>query len=72
MFILFLTFFIDLKVCKSSGGVCQVTFDGFYIETIICTVYGVIWYLIFRKSINYLQSKNVDEWHVEMKLKETL
>lgn len=71
-FYFFKHFFIYLKVCKSSGGICQVTIDGFYIETIICTIYGVIWYLIFRKSINYLQSKNVDEWHVEMKMKETL
>lgn len=55
------------KACSLSHGKCQIIVDGFYIETLACTIYGVIWYCIFRKSIKNLQSKNVKEWHVVMK-----
>jgi len=57
----------DRHVCDNSKGTCQVTIDGFYIETFLCTIYGLIWYCIFKKSINDLQSKNVKEWHVKTK-----
>jgi len=57
-------------MCSLSDGTCEVFIDGFYIETIICTIYGIIWIFIFRKIINNLQSKHVKEWHVEMKIKE--
>ncbi|XP_029343305.1 acetyl-coenzyme A transporter 1 isoform X2 [Acyrthosiphon pisum] len=57
------------EICSLSGGTCEVYIDGFYIETIICTIYGIIWFFIFRKIINNLQSKHVKEWHVEIKIK---
>ncbi|KAE9541831.1 hypothetical protein AGLY_003822 [Aphis glycines] len=58
------------EMCSLFGGTCEVFIDGFYIETIICTIYGIIWIFIFKKIINNLQSKNVKEWHVEIKSKE--
>lgn len=57
------------EICSLSGGTCEVYIDGFYIETVICTIYGIIWFFIFRKIINKLQSKHVKEWHVEIKIK---
>lgn len=57
-------------MCNLFGGTCEVFIDGFYIETIMCTIYGIIWIFIFRKIINNLQSKHVKEWHVEIKTKE--
>ncbi|VVC38254.1 Hypothetical protein CINCED_3A007861 [Cinara cedri] len=60
------------NVCKTCKENCEVYIDGFYIVTLICTVYGLIWYYKFRTSINNLQSKNVKEWHIEMKQREIL
>ncbi|KAL4098375.1 hypothetical protein QTP88_023000 [Uroleucon formosanum] len=57
------------EICSLSGGTCETYIDGFYIETVICTIYGIIWFFIFRKIINNLQSKHIKEWHVEIKMK---
>ncbi|VVC38259.1 Major facilitator superfamily domain,Acetyl-coenzyme A transporter 1 [Cinara cedri] len=54
----------DTNVCNSTDETCHVFIDGFYIETFLCTIYGIIWYCAFKKSIITLQSKPIEEWHV--------
>lgn len=59
-----------MQECISSNITCQVIIDGFYIETFICIIYGLIWYFSFKKTVYKLQSKNVNEWHIQIKKEE--
>ncbi|XP_050521736.1 acetyl-coenzyme A transporter 1-like isoform X2 [Daktulosphaira vitifoliae] len=54
----------DTNICTKSGGTCRISVDGFYIEALICTIYGILWFFFFRKPIKKLQSKPINEWHV--------
>lgn len=50
--------------CAAAGAECKIVFDGFYIESIICLVYGVVWLIFVRKWINYLQNLPTKAWLV--------
>lgn len=53
--------------CQTSGGKCEITVDGFYLETVLCTIFGICWYKYFSKTIHHLQSKDLKHWHVDSK-----
>ncbi|XP_055845025.1 acetyl-coenzyme A transporter 1 [Episyrphus balteatus] len=50
--------------CTSSGGRCEIVFDGYYIEAIICMIYGLVWLYFGRKWIAYLQNLPTKQWLV--------
>jgi len=50
--------------CSGIGGTCRIDIDGYYIEIIICLIYGIIWYKWARSKINQLQKMPVKSWHV--------
>ncbi|XP_014091814.2 acetyl-coenzyme A transporter 1 [Bactrocera oleae] len=53
--------------CEAAGGECKIVFDGYYIESIICIIYGIVWLLCVRRWINYLQSLPTRSWLVVKK-----
>ncbi|XP_050336198.1 acetyl-coenzyme A transporter 1 [Bactrocera neohumeralis] len=53
--------------CEAAGGECKIVFDGYYIESIICIVYGIVWLLCVRRWINYLQNLPTRSWLVVKK-----
>ncbi|XP_067645890.1 acetyl-coenzyme A transporter 1 isoform X2 [Eurosta solidaginis] len=55
--------------CEAAGGVCQIIFDGYYIESVLCAIYGIVWLLCVRRWINYLQSLPTRSWLVVKKRK---
>jgi PAT family acetyl-CoA transporter-like MFS transporter 1 len=55
---------IDQEDCLKIGGKCRVDIDGYYIEIIICLIYGIIWYKWGRSKINQLQRLPIKAWHV--------
>ncbi|XP_050442543.1 acetyl-coenzyme A transporter 1 [Adelges cooleyi] len=57
----------ETEACESSHGKCDITIDGFYVETVVCTIFGVLWYRYFSKIINQLQTKDLKHWHVNAK-----
>ncbi|KAL4097897.1 hypothetical protein QTP88_022597 [Uroleucon formosanum] len=58
----------DLKnICKTNGGECIVIVNGYYVETAVCTIIGIIWFCIFRKILNNVQSKDRSYWLVNIK-----
>lgn len=58
-------FLILLQQCrKYDGGECMILVDGYFIEVTICTVCGVLWYLLQRKSLKKLQSRPIEAWQV--------
>ncbi|XP_055912515.1 acetyl-coenzyme A transporter 1 [Eupeodes corollae] len=50
--------------CTSSGGRCEIIFDGYYIEAIVCMLYGLVWLYFGRKYIKYLQNLPTRQWLV--------
>lgn len=50
--------------CKAGDGACNVTVDGFYMELIICLLFGIVWFKFAKGKINELQSLPVKSWHV--------
>lgn len=55
-------FFFYFQLCISKGGKCVTVLDGFYIETALCTLIGVLWLLWGRKKINYIQNLTENSW----------
>jgi MFS transporter, PAT family, solute carrier family 33 (acetyl-CoA transportor), member 1 len=55
---------LDQDNCTKIGGACRVDIDGYYIEVIICLIYGIIWYKWGRSKINQLQKLPIKSWHV--------
>uniref|UniRef100_U5EUI4 Putative acetyl-coa transporter n=1 Tax=Corethrella appendiculata TaxID=1370023 RepID=U5EUI4_9DIPT len=54
----------EQEICTSSGGKCDITIDGYYIEIIFCFIYGVLWYLWGKSKIYYLQNLPLKAWRV--------
>ncbi|CAO1416279.1 unnamed protein product [Diamesa tonsa] len=55
---------VEQEDCTKMGGQCRIDVDGYYIECILCLIYGVFWYKWGRTKINYLQKLSVKSWHV--------
>jgi PAT family acetyl-CoA transporter-like MFS transporter 1 len=54
----------DQEECLRVGGKCRLDIDGYYIEIILCLIYGIIWYRFGKSRISYLQKLPVKAWHV--------
>ncbi|XP_050430837.1 acetyl-coenzyme A transporter 1-like isoform X1 [Adelges cooleyi] len=52
--------------CSSIGGSCSTTIDGYYLEILICTIIGIIWYICFNKPLRNLQTKSNEYWLVNL------
>ncbi|ENN71246.1 hypothetical protein HUJ04_007692 [Dendroctonus ponderosae] len=48
--------------CIQNGGTCETQLDGYYIETAICTIVGLLWLLWGMKKIRYIQSLGEGSW----------
>ncbi|XP_030385211.1 acetyl-coenzyme A transporter 1 [Scaptodrosophila lebanonensis] len=54
----------EQQECATAGGKCEITFDGYYMEAVGCVVYGIIWLMVVRKWILYLQNLPPRSWLV--------
>ena len=54
----------DQKRCETSGGVCRVSIDAYYIEVAISTIVGILWYLWKYRAVKQLQNLPISEWQV--------
>lgn len=55
---------LEQEDCSKIGGKCRIDVDGYYIEVILCLIYGIIWYKWARSKINQLQKLPIKSWHV--------
>ncbi|XP_060866110.1 acetyl-coenzyme A transporter 1-like isoform X2 [Metopolophium dirhodum] len=58
------------NMCKSKGGDCIVIVNGYYVETIAFTIFGIIWYFIFKNILKRLQSKSPSHWQINFQIQE--
>ena len=54
-----------------NGGVCSTSIDGYFIETGICVVIGILWLLWKRKTLVNLQNLKEDAWKVSNNVKKS-
>ena len=52
----------NFQACKEGGGTCVTTLDGYYIESGICAVIGVLWLLWQHKRIRRIQALSPSAW----------
>lgn len=55
----------DKSHCKSYGGSCRVTVDGYTVETVICFFLGLVWLYLLREKLSELQHLPLAEWSVQ-------
>ncbi|XP_025193858.1 acetyl-coenzyme A transporter 1-like isoform X2 [Melanaphis sacchari] len=53
------------NVCTLNGGDCTTIVNGYYVESVVFTIVGVIWYIIFKNILEKLQSKSPSHWLVK-------
>lgn len=58
------------NMCKSKGGDCIVIVNGYYVESIAFTIFGIIWYFIFKNILKRLQSESPTHWQINTKVQE--
>lgn len=54
-------------MCKINGGGCITTVNGYYVETVLCVLIGIVWYIIFKYILKNIQVKSSSHWLVNMK-----
>lgn len=55
---------LEQEDCLKLDGKCRIDVDGYYIEVILCLIYGIFWYKWGRSRINYLQKLPINAWRV--------
>lgn len=55
---------VQTDLCEDGGGHCVVLTEGYYIESVACTILGFLWLLWGWKTIKWLQAAKLDEWRV--------
>ena len=51
--------------CTNAGGVCQIFVDGYYVESIVCVVLGVLWLRWKGKQTRALQDLPESVWRYQ-------
>ena len=55
----------NFKECKNLGGTCIYKVDAYYIMAGVCAFLGILWIILFRKSVNKIQSLNKSAWKIK-------
>ncbi|XP_056622911.1 acetyl-coenzyme A transporter 1 [Triplophysa dalaica] len=53
----------EAGLCVREGGTCITTLDGYYVESIVCVVIGLCWWIFFGKKMTRLQEESPSAWH---------
>lgn len=55
----------EREMCTNeSKGECNMTLDGYYVESVLCVLIGFIWLRWGRRKISYLQDQPSSVWQV--------
>ncbi|KAI1883306.1 hypothetical protein AGOR_G00243840 [Albula goreensis] len=50
------------RLCAQDGGVCVTALDGYYVESVVCVLLGLSWWLWLGKRMRSLQDKSPSAW----------
>ena len=51
--------------CTDAGGVCRILIDGYYVESIICVVLGILWLRWKGQQTRSLQDLPESVWRYQ-------
>lgn len=51
-----------LQLCASEGGACVTTLDGYYVESVVCVLIGLTWWVWLGKKMRRLQEESPASW----------
>ena len=54
---------VETQACTDLGGHCGVDLDGYYVESLICIVIGLLWLRWGKRTIEQLQKED-SAWKV--------
>ncbi|KAJ0405815.1 hypothetical protein ATCC90586_008469 [Pythium insidiosum] len=54
----------ERAACTGAGGECLIVRDGFYVETVLCSVIGILWLVVCYKRVQHLQNLKIDQWRI--------
>ncbi|RHY63415.1 hypothetical protein DYB38_007442 [Aphanomyces astaci] len=52
------------SACESTGGVCTILTDGYFVEVGVCTAVGVLWLAVAYQHVDKLQKLPMTAWRV--------
>ncbi|XP_040901814.1 acetyl-coenzyme A transporter 1 [Toxotes jaculatrix] len=52
----------EAGLCVSEGGACVTTLDGYYVESVVCVVIGLAWWVWLGKKMKRLQEQSPAAW----------
>ena len=61
----FVVFILLFKDCTNAGGVCHTWIDGYYAESIICVVLGILWLRWKGQQTRSLQDLPESVWRYQ-------
>ncbi|XP_078064303.1 acetyl-coenzyme A transporter 1 [Mustelus asterias] len=53
---------IDSELCAKSGGSCSTTTDGYFVESVLCIIIGLAWWLRCGNRFRNLQDEHPSTW----------
>lgn len=57
--------FFRFQLCMDThNGACNMQFDGYYIESILCLIIGFAWLRWGRRKIDLLQTRPMSAWKI--------
>jgi hypothetical protein len=60
---LILIFYL-FQQCIDGGGSCHTEIDGYYVESLICVVLGLLWLTWGQRTVKRLQGVGEKAWQV--------
>ncbi|KAJ3590089.1 hypothetical protein NHX12_008043 [Muraenolepis orangiensis] len=52
----------EAALCAKEGGVCATSLDGYYVESVVCVVIGLAWWVWLGKKMRRLQEESPAAW----------
>ncbi|XP_029963858.1 acetyl-coenzyme A transporter 1 [Salarias fasciatus] len=52
----------EAGLCAKEGGSCVTTLDGYYVESVVCVVIGLAWWVWLGKKMRRLQEQSPAAW----------
>ncbi|XP_047451095.1 acetyl-coenzyme A transporter 1 [Mugil cephalus] len=56
----------EAGLCIREGGACVTTLDGYYVESVVCVVIGLAWWLWLGKKMRRLQEQSSAAWRCKV------
>nr|XP_057935729.1 acetyl-coenzyme A transporter 1 [Doryrhamphus excisus]XP_057935730.1 acetyl-coenzyme A transporter 1 [Doryrhamphus excisus] len=57
-----------VALCIKEGGACTTTLDGYYVESLVCVVIGLAWWVWLGKKMRRLQEQSPAAWRCRVPL----